>query len=226
MLFHSGQGAGMHGQPLKNFTVIYNSASADYGGTLAMPTGIQLGDLLIVSQHAGSGGASTPTITISPGTGFTLANSATGTYTISTSFYRQSACVSYKIANGTESGTNISGFMNSTGEAAVLFHIRANKKINSVSYVSTVATSSAADIASYNIITSTGIEIPFYSIGANTPVLTLTPDRLFGNTATAAAYGGINSGLWRSLSTSSTYTVDPGDGGNMNTLIAGRFIIS
>lgn len=227
MLFHSGQGAGTYGKPLNFFTIMYTGIYADYNGILLMPSGIVAGDLLLVSQNAGSGGATTPAITISPGTGFTLASSTTGTYSISTSFYRQSTCVSAKIATGSESGTNISGFMNSTGEAAVLFHIRANKKITSVSYVSTTASSTAGDFPAINIITSTGIEIPFYCVGGtSTPSVVSTPNRLFGNAVSASLYGGVNSGLWRSISTSSTYTFDASDAGNMNTAIGGSFIIS
>lgn len=224
MLFHSSQGSGIFGQALAQLNVISSYTYGSYAGSITLPANIQNGDLLLMTQTAGNGGSSYPAITILGGTGFTLVNSGTGIYTISTSFYRQSAAVSYKIANGTESGTVVSGFMDSGLEAAVLFHIRGDKKIKTVSHLSAISINTATDPTVYTLTTaSTYVEIPYYMNGTsnNAPTIVVSPAALSSNTRTAGTYAAITAGMWKSLKTSSTYTFDSNDAGNMNVVLGG-----
>lgn len=224
MLFHSSQGSGIFGQSLTQLNVISSYTYGTYSGLITLPANIQEGDLLLVTQTAGNGGSSYPSISILGGTGFTLVNSGTGIYTISTSFYRQSAAVSYKIANGTESGTVVSGFMASGREAAVLFHIRGDKKIKSVSHLSPISINTANDPFGYALTANSSyIEIPYYMNGTPNSAATIvaSPSALSTNSIVAGTYAAITAGMWKSIKTSSTYTFDSNDAGNMNIVLGG-----
>ena len=230
MLFHSGQGASYFGKNLNNISLINNNAYASHNGSLLMPSGIQAGDLLLVSNTAGSGGASIPTITVLPGLNFTLISSVTGTYSISTSFYRQTSVMSYKIADGTEGGTTISSFTTSTGSAAILFHLRGNVKINSVTNTTFINTAIATEPPLYTAATTTGnaLEIPYYMNGASNsvPSMVTSPTPFATNIAAAGIYASLAAGIWTSIYSASSYTFDSSDCGNMNTIIGGKLVLS
>lgn len=228
MLFHSGQGASYFGKNINDVTVVNNLLYLNHGGSLLMPNGIEAGDLLIVANTAGAGSSSTPTITVTPGLNFTLISSSTGTYTVSTFFYRQTSAMSYKIAVGTEGGTTISSFMSSNGNAAILFHLRGNVKIGSVTNIVTNSSFTAGDPPLTTITTTNAFEIPYYMNGTSNsaPTVSVTPAVLASNSGAGGVYSGIAAGIWSSKFVASSYIYDSTDGGNMNTFIGGRLILT
>jgi hypothetical protein len=166
MLFHSVIGAsGNNANVIKSASVVNTQTQISYNGSITMPSDIQEGDLILVCQITGRGGSSYPSITIAYGTGFTGINYETGLYTINSHigrfYYKLIGAVSYKIADGTESGTTNTGFMNSGGEGYVLFHIRANIAISSVNAIFITTSATAGDPQLYTINTTGEIEIAY-----------------------------------------------------------------
>lgn len=233
MLFNSVLGSGGRKLPI-SFNLIgspsnYSSIS---GGTITMPSGIQSGDVILIYQVAGYGQQNSyPTGTVRYGNGFTGANTKTGYYLISsTSYYTHIAAVSYKKANGTESNTNISGFISQSAwdHTAILFLLRPNKNISSISISNITTVVTTADPPQYTINSLTNSEIIYYlNCGfSNVPTIVTTPNRLASAVGSSGGtYARLNGGIWIS-STPSQYSFDSASCGIQNIPLGGRLIIS
>lgn len=75
-------------------------------GSMTFPTGIEEGDVIFAFAAA-----SEQSTTAVYGTGFTSLGTQQESYTVGKSTYRFRQCLSYKIADGTESSSTIGGFL-------------------------------------------------------------------------------------------------------------------
>lgn len=210
----------------QTFSVL--NAVTSTNGSVTMPTGILPGDLLIAGAMAGAGSSSTPAITVVYGTGFTAIRSMTGTYTISTFFYRATSATSYKICNGTEGGTTIGGFLTANGQSLIVFHIRGKSPIVSVSNTITTTTATAAAPPAYSSTTTTASDsIVYYYANTSSSIPTITTNITPTLTATVASsiYAAQAAGVWASTS-ATTYTFNANDGGNMNLPQMGHLLLN
>lgn len=98
-----------------------------------MPSGISAGDLILVASHTWDQDASA-TIPVIYGTGFTgIASNVMWKYDYpSGTDVTSQLALSYKIADGTESGTSIGGFMNDQWDNGVCAVYRPSRPITSV----------------------------------------------------------------------------------------------
>jgi hypothetical protein len=148
MLHHKLRAAG---GGLKTITKISDVISRS--STITVMSGVQSGDLLVFFDFAHNNGNGVPTA-VTP-SGFSVIHSHSGNYSYSDGRWSSY----YKIANGTESGTTLTG-MNSYTEEKCLILFRGDKQISSVSSMGIV---SESDETSLNepIITSSSGNSPF-----------------------------------------------------------------
>ena len=156
----------------KGITSISLATSATgTSGSLTVPAGVVAGDILVFINRAHSG--STPSDTIPTG----FAKLGTGTEIISGS-RRQT--ISYKFADGTESGTSLSAFTGGSATRTILLVFRATKAASSVTAAGYVGSISDTDPAAVTILASGGaaplIAIAVYgsSGGPTTNTLSVT----------------------------------------------------
>ncbi len=116
-----------------NLNYLASALDAD-GPVLTMPAGIAKGDLIIVAGWASNSYTTIPAAVY--GTGFTAISTHTGSASIpagrGTNEYRVRVCLSYKIADGTEGGTDIGGFLSGVLDAGAVIVYRPTAGISSV----------------------------------------------------------------------------------------------
>ena len=208
-------------------------------GTLTMPTGIESGDIILVYQLAYRGQSGDyPTGTITYGNGFTAVNGQQGNNILSgDSYYTVLGAVSYKIANGTESGTSITGFIHGiTGfsnwsHLGLVFVLRPSGNISNISITNLP---NQVFTGTYNppqcdINSSKYLEIVYHlNCGTNSlPTVITTPPDLANSSFTTGGIGIVvmSGGIWVST-TQQTYSFDSSSTNNINIQMAGRLIIT
>lgn len=145
---------------------VTSSSPTNYDGSITMPSNIQAGDVIIVGQEYG---ANTNDRSL-PGSGFTQI-SVLSRYSALNEYYYTS-CVSYKIANGTEGGSSISGFGDKSAynyTSAGVYIYRPNNPVMSITQVNKYTYEGSGDPAS-NILygsTSTAVTIALAVTGSN-----------------------------------------------------------
>ena len=148
MLHHKLRAAGGILQTITKISDVISSSS-----TITVMSDVRAGDLLVFFDFAHNNGDGVPTA-VTP-SGFSVIRSHSGNY--SSSDGRWSSY--YKIANGTESGTTLTG-MNSDTEEKCLILFRGNKQISSVSSMGIVSESDETGLDE-PIITSSSGNSPF-----------------------------------------------------------------
>ena len=208
-------------------------------GTLTMPTGIESGDIILVYQIASEGlSGAYPIGTIKYGNGFTAVNGQKTNHIIGvSSYYTNLGAVSYKIANGTESGTSITGFINgisgsiSWTHTGLVFILRPSGNISDISIINlpNQVFNNTYDPPQCDINSSKYLEIVYHlncGSGALPTVITTPPD-LANLTFKSGPYGYavMSGGIWVST-TQQTYSFDTSNMNNLNIQMAGRLIIT
>ena len=150
MLHHRLRGAG---GILHTITKISDVTSRISSGTITVMSGVQAGDLLVFFNFSHNDKNDVPTA-VTP-SGFSLIHSLVGNYNYADGRWSSY----YKIANGTESGTTLTG-MNSDTDESCLILFRGNKQISSVSSIGIVSESSQANL-NEPVITSSSGNTPF-----------------------------------------------------------------
>jgi hypothetical protein len=145
---YSGMGRG--GTEAFSLTLGNTATAVTHNGTVTMPTGISAGDLIVVINSATNENTGSPPAypTAAYGTGFTSISTLSGQWSYTpvddTYYYRSRACLSYKIADGTESGASIGGFMNGSAEHAAVVVYNATVSIATVTVMDLEATTNLA----------------------------------------------------------------------------------
>lgn len=129
---------------------LVGSNTSTNSGSVTAPSGIADGDLLILCDFAADS-ARTPS-------GFTTAIN-----TIAGGVARQ--IVSYKVANGTESGQSLSGMVNNTF-AKVICAFRASKPLNSAAHGGTTSSTSVGTDPASRTINASGGTPPLLVVAA------------------------------------------------------------
>ena len=187
--------------------------------------------------HYGKLGAY-PTGTITYGNGFTAVNGQQGNNILGiNSYYTALGAVSYKIANGTESGTSITGFINGTtafkswAHLGSVFVLRPSGNISNISITNlpTQVFNNTYDPPQCDINSSKYLEIVYHlncGSGALPTVITIPPD-IANATLKSGPYGYavMSGGIWVST-TKQTYSFDSSNMNIINIQMAGRLIIT
>jgi hypothetical protein len=148
------------GGPLTTITLALSGTSPSPGNssTITLPSGILLGDLIVIADAAD--GNTTPSA-VTP-TNFTAAVASTTATGIR-------MCLSYKLADGTEGGTVITGMAGNGGGSAVkvCFVFRGNQPATAVTTNSPVSEGTGNNPSAKNITSGSAI-LPLVVIGAYT----------------------------------------------------------
>jgi hypothetical protein len=112
-------------------------------GRVVMPTGILSNDIILVGFKSNSSSQS-------PGSGFTTISRAGNTNGI---FTDSGTILSYKIANGSESGTTISGWSSARDGMYAVYVVRPTRVIRTIRSVNTGAYAGTSNAPAYTITT-------------------------------------------------------------------------
>lgn len=201
----------------RTFSLQNTKKGTFYNGSITMPTGIVSGDILLIMTVAGASSTSTPTIATPVPTGFTALTTLTGTYSISTTFYRNTTVIYFKLCDGSESGAVVTNFLNSSQETYTLYHVRGVSPATGVAVTSVTTAATAANPPQYSLTTTSASDtIVWYSAAASAaPTVNPTPTPTATQSQNASMLASLNTGIWLSKATA-TYIFDANDAGDMN----------
>lgn len=188
--------------------------------TITVPASVQAGDLLVLSDFAFNTGTTSIPTNVVP-SGFTQVQTASMASGNPDAFR---LTVSYKIADGTEASTSITG-MNSAFESKRLYVFRASAAISAAS-VASVNSQATAGNPSPQPITSSGGAVPLVVLAAYAADGTVNP-----RTMTPAKDGELGSGQhWLAYkiynSSPADVSADMDDEGDANILISCYIAVS
>ena len=191
-------------------SLTYQASPTSEASTITAPASINAGDLLVLVQRARNTSGAPSDVTP---TGFTdIPTSLTGTNT-------RISC-KYKIADGTEDSSTITGMNGDNQNAKVLLQYRANIPLTALSASSLIGVITDANPAVQTLTASggTGIVLGITSASAQTAITTdtisITPDHDI-NTASSI----LIVDDYIQASSPADYTWDMGDEGNRNGLV-------
>lgn len=187
-------------------TLSYFASASSAAATINYPASIQAGDLIVLFDSATEYSSGYTTLVIP--SGYTAITTFDYNYTIT---YLRTA-VSYKIANGSETGS-VTG-MNATSNAKAMLVFRGSSAISSITSVPIGTNITSLDPASINVTASGGTPplIVFgYFRGESSPTVTFSPtqDGSVASVYTQARYKIYNA-------SPADTTVDINDTGNIN----------
>lgn len=188
-------------------TISFFDSASSNASTVTVPAGIQGGDIAVLIDFALNTSSTVPTSVLP--TGFTLIN---GVASISGT-NRGNARFSYKILNGTEGGSSLTG-MNNDFESKVLFVFRGNVPI-SVASVQNAGGTIGAGTPSSRSITASGGTPPLLVLGASGGGAALTGSPAFTSTV-SETYARLGYIIYNSSPANNTVTSS--DAGDTNSL--------
>lgn len=160
----------------------YVASTADSTYPMTLMSGINAGDLLVFFELNGDNDPPIPTAA-TPSGWTAIGNQGTNLNNYLT------LCASYKIASGSEDGTNITGMVEDQFWNGIVLQYRAQKALTSLSASTPVKTGSSTDPAAQTITASSGVTpvlgiVAYYTYNSDsvsTRTHSVTADHEFGS---------------------------------------------